>query len=151
MADWTIPFEGMSIGSDSGSISMPPTVIMDTGTSLIVGPKETIKLIADKVGAVQNPIMPGQYSVNCHLVSSMPDIHFSFGQKKWTLTAAQYVESPFGQDHCILGFAGMDFPKPMFILGDVFLRNYYTVFDIGNERFGIAKLSEISNAVIMTV
>ncbi|PIO65827.1 eukaryotic aspartyl protease [Teladorsagia circumcincta] len=46
-----------------------------------------------------------------------------------------------GSNMCVLGFAAVDFPARIgfsWILGDVFLRNFYSVFDVGKKRVGLA-------------
>jgi len=85
----------------------------------------------------------GQATVDCSKLSSMPNVKISIGGKDWELTPEQYVlkVSAGGQEQCISGFMGIDLPErvgPLWILGDVFIGAYYTVFDYGNARVGYA-------------
>merc|ERR1712151_1090251 len=73
--------------------------------------------------------------------TAAPDIEFDIGGKPYTLKKEDYVINEQGQ--CLLGFTGLDVPAPagpLYILGDVFMRAYYVIFDLDNKQLGFAKI-----------
>jgi len=57
----------------------------------------------------------------------------------FTLAGSDYVIDAGGV--CLFGVTGLDVPAPagpLWIMGDVFMRKYYTIFDAGQARIGFA-------------
>ncbi|KAG8433932.1 hypothetical protein GDO86_012339 [Hymenochirus boettgeri] len=119
--------------------------IVDTGTSLITGPKAEIRALHKAIGAY--PLLSGEYFINCKKIQSLPTISFVLDGMLYNLTGEQYVLkiSKFGHTLCLSGFRGLDIPPPagpLWILGDVFIGQYYTVFDRDDDRVGFATAKE---------
>lgn len=138
-AYWEFKVDGMMFG-DRPLCAGGCNAIADTGTSLMTGPTREVAQIYAAAGATP---VSGVAIIDCTKIKSLPMFTIMIEGTKFTLTADQYVlkVTELGQTQCLLGITGMDIPAPagpLWILGDVFLGPYYTVFDMGNKRVGFA-------------
>ncbi|XP_029165100.1 lysosomal aspartic protease-like [Nylanderia fulva] len=121
--------------------------IADTSTSLIYGPITNISFINDLIGA---SIINGEYRVNCSKRDSaeMPVISFVIGGKMFDLISQDYILQMLTVHGtvCISGFAPYK-TVDNWILGDIFIGRYYTVFDFEEHRMGFAPAKKVSIAI----
>jgi len=148
---WQIELQGVAIGEDK--LEASKKVIIDSGTSLIAGPKHLVRKIAQAAGA--KSVMGGVEFIfdSCDTADNGPDITFKLGGKDYVLTSEDYVirTESGGQTACLLGFSGMDMfgaNHGLWILGDVFMRKYYVKFDYGDKSVGIALAKKGKNSLI---
>jgi saccharopepsin len=136
-AYWEVDLESIAYGDEVAELE-DTGVILDTGTSLNVLPSSLAELLNKEMGAKKG--YNGQYTVDCSKKSSLPDITFNLAGSNYSLPASDYILEVSGS--CISTFQGMDIPAPagpLAILGDAFLRRYYSVYDLGRNAVGLAK------------
>ncbi|XP_075766109.1 gastricsin-like [Pelodiscus sinensis] len=139
-AYWQIGIQGFSVnGQSTGWCSSGCQGIVDTGTSLLTAPQAIFSQLMQDIGAQQNSY--GEYEVSCSSISSMPTISFTIGGASFPLSPSAYVlQSKSSQ--CTVGISPTYLPsqngQPLWILGDVFLRSYYSVYDVGSNQVGFA-------------
>jgi len=107
--------------------------IVDTGTSLMVGSADLINSINAQIGTVDASFQG---------IENLPNVTITISGDEYVLTPNDYVlkASLFGYTQCLSGFMAMELPWPnTVILGDVFLKTYYTLFDVTHNQVGFAR------------
>lgn len=139
---WELTLKDILLGDVSLNIcpSGACKAVVDTGTSLLTGPSSGIHTLVKALG--------NKYT--CKDFSSLPPLTYVLsddkGDHSFTLEPEVYIiESDEQSDgdalFCKPGFMGLDVPEPrgpLWILGDVFMQKYFTVFSRGPPRVGFA-------------
>jgi hypothetical protein len=125
---WIINMDAVEMGGKAFNKDNMMAII-DTGTSLIVGPKEWL----DEITAG----FPSK--LNCTNTEQYPTFQVTLGGNNYEIPPSYYIIQD--GNSCLLGIRGMDLPSYFgntIILGDVFIRRYYTHFDFGGQQVGFA-------------
>ncbi|XP_059687192.1 pepsin B-like [Gavia stellata] len=135
---WKIGIEEFSIGlSATGWCSQGCHGIVDTGTFLLTIPGQFMSAFLQELGVEESDY---GFVVNCSNVPSMPTLYFAISGAQLPLPPSVYVLNNDGI--CTVGVESTYVPsasgQPLWILGNLFLRQYYSIFDIANNRVGFA-------------
>ncbi|XP_034019201.1 nothepsin [Thalassophryne amazonica] len=138
---WQVKLDSVAVQGVSSYCPRGCQAIIDTGTSLIAGPTNDILSLQQLVGATPTAI--GEFLVDCARLSSLPHVTFILGATEYTMTSEQYIRKEMLGDKelCFSGFQAVDIVSPegpLWILGDIFLTEYYSIFDRGQDRVGLA-------------
>lgn len=136
-AYWEVELDSITLGDESADLE-DTGAILDTGTSLIALPTTLASLLNKAIGAKKS--WNGQYTIECDKRDSLPDLTFTLTGHNFTISPYDYILEVQGS--CMSSFMGMDFPEPvgpLVILGDSFLRRWYSVYDLGNNAVGLAE------------
>ena len=136
-AYWEVDLDAITFGDQTAELDSTGA-ILDTGTSLIALPSTLADLLNKEMGAKKS--YNGQYTIECDKRDSLPDLTFTLTGYNFTIGPYDYILEVQGS--CISSFMGFDIPEPagpLAILGDAFLRKWYSVYDLGNNAVGLAK------------
>jgi hypothetical protein len=108
--------------------------VIDSGTSIIMGDRSIISELTDGF----------RVKLTCEGLDELPNISFTIDETTYTLTPEDYVVqiTDMGVTECMNGIRGTSFPTGFnyLILGDVFMRKYYTYFNMNDNTVGFYEL-----------
>uniref|UniRef100_A0A8C3T0F4 pepsin A n=1 Tax=Chelydra serpentina TaxID=8475 RepID=A0A8C3T0F4_CHESE len=131
---WEITMDSITIDGETIACSNSCQAIIDTGTSLLAGPSTGISNIDSYIGASDG-------TISCSDMSSLPNIIFTINGIEFPVPASAYI---IDSGSCTSGFESIDVSTSsgeLWILGDVFIRQYYVVFDRANNQVGLASVA----------
>ncbi|KAJ7455896.1 aspartic peptidase A1 [Mycena latifolia] len=131
---WEVELEKVTLGDDELELEDIGAAI-DTGATLIALPTDIAELtwgllvINAQIGAKRSE--NGQYTVNCAKISSLLELAFFFDGRQYPLKGSDYILN-------VLGITLSSFSHNHLnrVIGDTFLRKYYTVYDLGRDAAG---------------
>jgi hypothetical protein len=140
-AHWSISIELIETFERS-LISEPLEVIADTGTSFFL---LTPTIFAKVTSHMKLNLVDGFYYLDCDHIRDLPSIKFKL-KGNLSLNLEWYLQVLFNEKEstCLSIFqptSGSASGQGS-IMGALFLRNFYTVFDYQNEQIGFANLAE---------
>ncbi|CAH8850225.1 unnamed protein product [Trichobilharzia szidati] len=139
---WSVIIKSMKIGGAQFCLGTCIGII-DTGTSLILGHSRAVDAMNDHLGAKWSG--DGGYSLDCNYIHMLPAIEFVFRRKTYVLSPKDYVlkEENWLYTDCTSPFASNDkLPSGYWVLGDVFMSKFYTVFDFGESQIRLADVDD---------
>ncbi|NXA94354.1 PEPA protein, partial [Melanocharis versteri] len=132
---WQITMESVSVNGAPVACSSGCQAIVDTGTTLLAVPIPALRTLLRRLGASSSG------EISCEAASRLPDLIFHIHGRYFPVPPRAYVLRSNG--YCTLGLQGMDVPTEegeLWILGDVFIREYYVIFDRANNMVGLSQL-----------
>jgi len=138
-AFWQIAVDGVS--ANGTQVLSNVSAVVDSGSTTISGDAASVEKLYAAAGGIS--IGNGTYAYPC---DSPPNVTFQIGGKSIAI-APEWINGGFltdgdnGEALCLGTISGSGPSESFWILGDVFMRNVYTVFDVGNTRIGFADLA----------
>lgn len=128
---WEIPIADAGVDGKNAGLS-GRTAIIDTGTSFVLMPKADALAIHSQISGFKQD---GEtFTVPC---DSTAVVQFSFGQQVYNISTADWKGGQTSSGLCRSNIIGRQtFSETQWLVGDVFLKNVYSVFDFDNKKVG---------------
>lgn len=142
---WSIPVDDAYVNGKSCNFTGKSATI-DTGTTYLLIPPSDAEVLFDLVpNASKQSSNSNNHILPCN---STATIEFEFSGVKYSVSPKDYVGSPESDnsDYCISTIVSYASNGANWLVGDVFLKNVYTVFDFDNGQIGFGQLASASQS-----
>ncbi|KAH9892731.1 acid protease [Cubamyces lactineus] len=147
---WMLEMTGATVQGQTVSIPTGDAALsaIDTGTTLIGGPSDAVRAIYEAIpGSAEVPSMQGFFSYPC---STDVQVSLAFGGKSWPISSADMNLGRISASMCVGGIFDLSLGSdvsggggnPVWVVGDTFLKNVYSVFRSNPAAVGFAQLSD---------
>ncbi|KAI8149027.1 aspartic peptidase domain-containing protein [Fennellomyces sp. T-0311] len=158
---WSVPGQGVKAGTYSKSLDSVQALILDTGTTLTMIPKTYAEGILNAVAGSSKyswDVVNGVYRIDCTLASSSATVEFQISTATDSAsTTPVTISTPMNQliipldtdyletaKSCMFGITQSSNSLTAgenWIIGEASLRSMYSVYDMKNNRVGLAPVN----------
>ncbi|KAJ7366117.1 acid protease [Mycena albidolilacea] len=149
---WGIPLQGLAVNNEPVATAKTITAVLDTGSTVVIGDDAGVKMLYSAIPGSKDAsaiLGPGFFTVPCDSVPTVgltlvngtlpPDQFLSTGVESppFNIAPEFFNLGVLQGNDCVGGVVSAD-GLSFWVLGDVFLRNFYTYFDQGKIQVGFA-------------
>lgn len=133
--EWAIPLDDMGYdGTDAGVAEK--LVYIDTGTTYAFGPPDDVAALHDLIPEAKSS--DGiTFTAPCDSNKSMT---ITFSGATHEISVKDWLSDASSSGVCTSNIYGEEVVSGAWLLGDVFLKNVYTVFDVDQSRIGMSTI-----------
>jgi cathepsin D len=147
---WEIPVDDVAVGGTSCKLT-GRSAIIDTGTSYVLMPLGDAQILHAQIPGSTNTGGSPNFMIPC---STTKIIQFTFSGVTYSVQPKDYVSKANSAGKmCASNIIGQQaYSANQWILGDVFLKNVYTVFDFDKNRigFGVNSAASLAGSLVTT-
>lgn len=135
---WAITMDDASVNGKPVGVK-DKLAYIDTGTTYAFAPAADVKKLYEAIPGAKADEEGVTWTLPCDTKASLA---LSFGGETFPVSAKDFMSGPDKDKRCIGNIYGLEVVKGAWLLGDLFLKNVYTVFDMDQARIGFASKSK---------